>query len=231
MKMVTVVYGDTYSHRDQLKDLGFKWHAGDKVWVAFWSEESSPLRVLAIEDLSNQGVSVDHTTADWFIHTSVDPRAYKGISSPTGYQPPSTVVKNTSSKNFTFVPGDQLELGGGFVRNIKRELEMEIFFCNVEVVEVLAETFKAVRARIKFVSKIAESCHMCGRSLDDEVSKATGVGPICIKRLGIKKASVENAHLIIAELDRLVEHLGVTGPFWIPKSQIKRRLSNIEKVS
>jgi len=139
-------------------------------------------------------------------------------------------VKSNPSKRYTYNVGDQLELKGFIAKALKKQLEMDIFFRNIEITKVEAESFGAVLISFRFLSKIAESCHSCGKALDDEVSKATGIGPICFKKLKLAvKPTKENAHLIIKELERLIEFVGEVVPVWVPKSQIKQRIENDSK--
>ena len=119
--------------------------------------------------------------------------------------------------------GDQIEIKAWVARRIAEELVLGVVFRNLEVVEILGQSKKAMQVKVRFVSKIAASCHVCGLELDTEVSRACGIGPTCAKKLGIKRPTLANAHEVLAELEVLAGKVGVVGPVWVPFSQIVQR--------
>jgi hypothetical protein len=126
-----------------------------------------------------------------------------------------------SKKVFTLNKGDKVEIKTWIAKKYAAELNMEFFLRNLEVVEVLHETTNAYQVKVKFLSMIASSCHLCGRPLDNEISRLTGIGPSCAKKLGLSRPNINEAHKTITELEHLCSQIGVIGPLWLPKSQIK----------
>lgn len=121
----------------------------------------------------------------------------------------------------TLKAGALIEVKAFIARRLQSDLSMPYFFRNLSVVEVSKETSKAFQLKVSFVSRIVTSCHVCGRELDTDVSRATGIGPVCADRLGIKRPTLETANETLQAIDILCRNLGVVGPIWVPKSQIK----------
>lgn len=124
-------------------------------------------------------------------------------------------------REYSIQPGAFIEVKAWIARRLQADLNMQYFFRNLEIVEIKNETAKAYQVQVKFVSKIVTSCHICGKELDTDVSRATGIGPTCAKRLGIPRPTLATANDTLALIDGLCQSLGVVGPIWIPKSQIK----------
>lgn len=123
-------------------------------------------------------------------------------------------------QQFSFQPGDQVEIKHFIAKRIAEENKVPHAFRNLEIVEIFRESAKAIQVRIKYVSKIATSCHLCGQPLDTEISRACGIGPVCAEKLGFKRPKLADAALILAELEKLAQQIGVLGPVWLAKSQI-----------
>ena len=122
----------------------------------------------------------------------------------------------------SIMPGAIIEVKAWIARRLQADLGMQYFFRNLNVVEVVSESQKAFQVKVSFVSKIVTSCHICGRELDTDVSRATGIGPVCADRLGIKRPTLATASETLDAIDALCKNLGTIGPVWLPKSQIKQ---------
>lgn len=130
------------------------------------------------------------------------------------------MVRN-EPKEFSLKLGQVIEIKKFVAQRLKMEQGLPYFFRNLEVTEVLNETQKAYQLKVKFVSKIVTSCHVCGLHLDTDVSRATGIGPVCADRLGLKRPTLETAQETLRAIDALCSSVGIIGPIWVPKSQIK----------
>ena len=125
-------------------------------------------------------------------------------------------------KELTYKKGDEVEINAFIASQLKRQLNMDVFFRRLEVTESLNETYRAVQVKVKFITKVCADCNMCGIPLETEVSRACGIGPVCAKKLGISRLRVEDAQLVHAMIDEAGKRYGEIGPIWIPKSQIKK---------
>lgn len=134
-----------------------------------------------------------------------------------------------------FRPSEQYQVGGGIeikawlaravaeeFKTIPVNLEEPVAFRNLEITEYIRETPKAVQISFRYSSKICERCHVCGKELDTEISRACGIGPVCAKKLGFPRATLEDAGKIIERMEAVCRDIGEIGPRWIPKSQIVR---------
>lgn len=132
------------------------------------------------------------------------------------------IAKTAPVKFFSIPVGQNFEIKTWLAKRLQAQLSMAFFLRNLEVTEVLNETPKAYEVKVNFVSKIACNCHVCGRALDNEISKATGIGPTCAAKIGLSRPNISDAHKTIQELEDLCRQIGTIGPIWIPKSQIKK---------
>ena len=123
--------------------------------------------------------------------------------------------------NPTFPAGSLLKISRGIAKAIAEEKGYAYPFMNVEVVKTHKETFKAVLVTIKFSAQIGRCCGICGRGLDTEVSRATGIGPICADKIGLTRYSVAEAKTVLVELSEKLNLLGEV-QVWLPKSKVTK---------
>lgn len=232
MSMVHVAYGDTYKHKRTLSQKKFRFHYGDKVWIRFIDpslddgELEKHVRNTQKEIEELEGVHYTQAQSSFYDGTSVDPYiSFSGEDPSSGFRVPKV---EKDQEEFSIKAGDRIEIKSWLAKKLQEDTGEDIFFRNLEIVETLRETYKAVHCRIKFISDIAESCHLCGRSLDDPISVATGIGPVCLKKIGIKRVSADQAKEVLKEIDKICKDIGEIGPVWIAKSQIKRNIETKE---
>lgn len=138
---------------------------------------------------------------------------------------PATEV---SPKSFSMAKGDKIMIRKWFANNKAKELGLKVFFRGLIIEEVLAETPRAIMVKVSFNSKLSTYCHCCGLNLDTEISKATGIGPVCAKKyLGFKRVSLADAPSILAKVEEECKIAGIIGPIWIPKRQMVTRAEQI----
>lgn len=135
-------------------------------------------------------------------------------------EPSPAPPANLPPREFSLKVGAKIEIKAWLAKRMKQERKLPIFFRNLEIMEVQDETPRAYLASVRFVSTVATSCHCCGKDLDTEISRATGIGPVCVKKYFGVRPSLERANEILAIVDKMCVEVGTIGPFWIPKSQI-----------
>jgi hypothetical protein len=146
------------------------------------------------------------------------------------------ITRELSKAEPTAIDVTGLQTGGGIeirrwlarkiaeeFKTIPAHLEAPVAFRNLEITEIHRETAKAVQVTFRYSSKICERCHVCGAELDTDVSRACGIGPVCAKKLGFKRASLGDAGAIVERMEAICREVGEVGPRWIPKSQIVRQ--------
>ena len=141
-----------------------------------------------------------------------------------GYMANRKVNKKVSSNEEITdhqLKGKKVELKKWYGNILKDELGNDFAFRNVEIKKVYRETQKAILADFKFYGGIMCSCGVCGKTLTDEISKATGIGPVCAKKLGLPRPTLTNVKEVITELNKVVDAMPEVNKKWIPKSQIK----------
>lgn len=111
-----------------------------------------------------------------------------------------------------------------FARTLKKELQANITFCRIDVVEVLRATGKAVQIRGHFNTGVAVNCYCCNAVLDTEISRASGIGPVCAKKAGIPRASLHDAPSIIEHMNGIARKMGEF-TVWVPRKCIKTEIN------
>lgn len=161
-----------------------------------------------------------------FFRSLRDQYLSKGTLSPNQIRCLDNAITNSATPTapaFSLKAGELIEIKGWLAKQLEQQLALACFFRNLEITEVVSESPRAYSVKVKFVSKIASSCHCCGRDLDTEVSRATGIGPVCASRLGLPRPTLATAQETLAALETIRNTIGEVGPVWIPKSQIVRR--------
>ena len=163
---------------------------------------------------------------------------FKGSNSPVaalsiqthglGKSASVTDLNQPSPKAFSMAKGDKIMIRKWFANNKAKELGLKVFFRGLIIEEVVAETPRAMLVKVTFNSKLSTYCHCCGLNLDTEISKATGIGPVCAKKyLGFKRVSMADAPAILAKVEEECKIAGVIGPIWIPKKQMVSKAEQI----
>lgn len=117
-----------------------------------------------------------------------------------------------------------IDITSWFARCLKKELNANITFCRIDVVEVLRATGKAVQIRGYFNTDVAVNCYCCHAVLDTEISKASGIGPVCAKKAGVPRTSINDAPAIIAHMNQLAQSMGEF-TVWVPRKCIKTEIN------
>ena len=107
-----------------------------------------------------------------------------------------------------------------FARNLQKERGLEFAPFTLTITEIYDESARAVKATVKMTSGEVSVCRCCGAALKDEKSQATGLGPVCSKKLGVKY--ITNMADVTRFKADLAKRIAAIGSFevWIPKSQV-----------
>lgn len=122
-------------------------------------------------------------------------------------------------KNPTYKPGTVLEVKKSMARRLQEEYKMSHLFYILEVVNTFRETEKAIYVSVRLVPRFANNCMICGLTLENQVSRATGIGPICAKKTGIARYSIGDAQFVLKEIESKLPKGERT--MWVPRSTIK----------
>lgn len=240
MKLGWIVMGQTFSHKDKLKEMGFWWHPNEKIWSKMMAEgghdrqahdeEESILKSMI--GVTFAGVDYDclrEGNESWLLQEIKELKQEKAVI-PVEQQKKWTEkkqveVENTEIASATLFHGNTVEVGeiieieSWQARSIKKR-SLKNFVCrNLRIIKIKKETDGAMLLEVENVAMISNSCMMCGRNLDTEVSRATGIGPLCAKKAGVKRYSLAQADGVLNELDEIARS---EGPFecWVSKRAI-----------
>jgi hypothetical protein len=115
-------------------------------------------------------------------------------------------------------------------KKMKEENNLEFRPHHITVSKIVGKSNKAFKLVGKMSMADVSSCRCCGRDLTDWRSQATGVGPVCVKSIGIpyvtKMEDVETFKKILKI--KIDKHGDIT--FWVPKSQILEGLKDLNEV-
>lgn len=123
---------------------------------------------------------------------------------------------------FSFNKGEVITISSKMARAKAEELKLDAFFRNVEITQVHAESAKAIQVSVKFRSDIVTGCHMCGRDLTCDVSRATAIGPVCAEKIGFKRPTAADAPKMLEAIDKMAKRVGEIKEIWLPKYSITR---------
>lgn len=216
-----VVTGNTFLIKNRLQEYGFTLNYQEKYWsrpvltdkMWYWEQ--------TIESLSKD------ILVFWVKNLSDIPMAKKEVMA----------IKRESFPVTEFPPhkydGAIFEVKKWYSLILQEKLNTAFSFRNLKIIKITGESFKAYKVDAEFFGGIASSCGVCGLSLTNDISRATGIGPICAGKLGIPRPSMENVAEIIKSMEAVVKSQGKFQDIWIPKSQIKKILidGKIEELS
>ena len=117
--------------------------------------------------------------------------------------------------------GNTIKLGRNIAMDIKKEYELDFHPILVDVTKVITVSEKAMKLEAKLTKENGGICRCCGRTLTDEMSQMTGVGPVCATYVGVPHpASRKDIPLFQQKMSERIDEVG-SFEFWIPKRQIK----------
>jgi hypothetical protein len=112
-----------------------------------------------------------------------------------------------------------IEVKSWFAGQLRQKLDASHAFRRIDVTAVLRETPRAVQIEGYFNTNVASNCYCCGRVLTTEISKASGIGPVCAQKAGVPRVSLGDAPAVLEFMNALAKRMGQFET-WIPKSQI-----------
>ena len=121
-----------------------------------------------------------------------------------------------------------LKITNFIAKRIAEDNNLEFKPFLVTITKVLRTTNRAYQVVGRMNTSDVTSCRCCGRDLTDWRSQATGVGPVCSNSLGIPYVKNQEDVEVYKKLLQLkMENIGDL-TFWVPKSQIKEGLEDLQ---
>ncbi len=122
-----------------------------------------------------------------------------------------------------------LKISKFIAKRIAEENNLEFKPFLVTITKVLRTTNRAYQVVGRMNTSDVTSCRCGGKDLTDWRSQATGVGPVCSKSLGIPYVKNQEDVAVYKKLLELkMENIGDL-TFWVPKSQIKEGLEELQE--
>jgi|TARA_R110000868_G_C10613940_1_gene741643 hypothetical protein len=116
--------------------------------------------------------------------------------------------------------GDTIKIGRTIALGIKKEYELEFHPMLIDVTSVTGMTDKALRIKGNLTKENGGICRCCGKTLTDEISKVTGIGPVCSKYVGVPHpVSTTMLKDYNSEMSKKIDEIGEF-EFWVPKKAI-----------
>ena len=116
--------------------------------------------------------------------------------------------------------GDTIKIGRKIALGIKEEYNLDFHPILIDVTAVTAMTDRALRVKGKLTKENGGICRCCAKTLTDEMSQVTGIGPVCAKYVGVEhpktKADVEKFK---EDMSQKIDEIGEF-EFWIPKRAV-----------
>ena len=116
--------------------------------------------------------------------------------------------------------GDTIKIGRKIALGIKEEYNLDFHPILVDVTAVTAMTDRALRIKGKLTKENGGVCRCCGKTLTDEMSQVTGIGPVCAKYVGVEHPKSKNdVEKFKEDMSNKIDEIGEF-EFWIPKRAV-----------
>lgn len=138
-----------------------------------------------------------------------------------GYQAIDRETQKSSQKEINIkMVGNTIKLNRNIATSIKENYNLDFHPILVDVTEVLVMSNKAFKIKAKLTKENGGICSCCGRTLTDEMSQITGIGPVCAKNVGVKHPKTKDeVNKFKQEMSNKIDEIGEF-EFWIPKRSI-----------
>jgi hypothetical protein len=116
--------------------------------------------------------------------------------------------------------GNTIKIGRKVAMGIKENYNLEFHPILVDVTEVMVMSNKAFKLKAKLTKENGGICRCCGRTLTDDMSQVTGIGPVCAKYVGVEHPkSKDDVEQFKVDISNKIDEIGEF-EFWIPKRAI-----------
>ncbi len=207
-----LVVGYTYPLNARFKAMdGWKFNFPTKTWWKLASADTlnSWKKLLESKDISVvHATSNDEATMNKFQKLHAEAKA---IEEEIMDEPIESILTNNI-----------IEVKPWYATAFARDHGVTVPFRNMKVVAVYKENAKSYLMDVEFFAGISFSCGVCGAALSNQVSQATGIGPVCAQRFGLPRMTMKNAKEVVAKIQEKCAVYSTFKKVWIPKSQIKR---------
>jgi hypothetical protein len=178
--------------------------------------EELPIELRTIIEYKGENTFVNDLKSKYLTYRKLSD---KQIS--TGYDSIQKEISKNSQKTVNIkLVGNTIKLGRKIASSIKVKYNMKFHPILVDVTEVVTMSDRAFRIKAKLTKENGGICRCCGKTLTDEVSIITGIGPICSKFVGVEQPKRKDAIAeYVTELNKKIDELGEF-EFWIPKRSI-----------
>jgi hypothetical protein len=208
---VAVILGNSIKYKNEIKnDFNFKFNWDHKVWFKECvSEETFPMLETIIE-AKFKGCRIYWMATLDLINVAKEVQREE-------FTPKAEAVESEYTNKI-------LEVSKWYAGVFKENNKTEYAFRNLKISNVYRETEKALQVDATFYGGIACRCGVCGRELNNDISRATGIGPVCATKIGLPRPTMDSAKEIVKRLEEMSGAQGEFKKVWIPKSQIKEIL-------
>jgi len=140
-----------------------------------------------------------------------------------GSQAVDREVQKNSQKDLNIpLVGDTIKIGRKIALEIKKSYDLDFHPILVDVTKLVKSSNRALLIRAKLTKENGGICRCCGKTLTDEMSQMTGIGPVCASYVGVKHpASRRDIPQFQEEIAKKIDEIGEF-EFWIPKRSIQK---------
>lgn len=138
-----------------------------------------------------------------------------------GYKAIDREIQKDSQKDLNLrLVGNTIKIGRKVAMGIKENYDLDFHPILVDVTEVMTISNKAFKLKAKLTKENGGICRCCGRTLTDEMSQVTGIGPVCAGYVGVKHPkNVKEVEKFKEDMSNKIDEIGEF-EFWIPKRAI-----------
>jgi hypothetical protein len=118
--------------------------------------------------------------------------------------------------------GDTIKIGRKIGLSIKKTMGLKFFPILVDVTTLVSVDDTTMTLKGKLTKENGGICRCCGKTLKTEMSKMTGIGPVCTKHVGVKHPKTkEELEKYKQEMSDKIDEIGEF-QFTIQKNRIEK---------
>jgi hypothetical protein len=132
-------------------------------------------------------------------------------------------VQKNSQKDLNIpLVGNTIKIGRNIALEIKKSYNLDFHPILVDVTKLVKSSNRALLIRAKLTKENGGICRCCGRTLTDEMSQITGIGPVCATYVGVEHPKTKDeVDQFKFDLSKKIDEIGEF-EFWIPKRSIQK---------
>jgi hypothetical protein len=133
------------------------------------------------------------------------------------------IFTSDSKPNINFkLVGDTIKVGRKVALSIKKSMGLKFHPILIDVTTIVTFDERTMTLKGKLTKQNGGICRCCGKTLKTDMSKMTGIGPVCSKYVGVQHPKTEeDLEKYNQDLSNMIDQIGEF-QFTIAKNRIEK---------